>query len=266
MVRVCIAGAMGWTGKALTKAAIARSDVQLVSAVSRRHAGQDVGPALGNPEVGIEFVETVAEGLAAGPEVLIDYTHPSVAFEHAMAAIDRGIHVVLGTTGLRHGEIEALDRAARNAGVGIVSGNFSITAALMAHLAAFAAKHLDYFEIVDCARSQKPDSPSGTATELALELGLIKQPRLDVPIESTIGPQAARGATIGGVQVHALRLPGFQLAIDVIFSKTGERLVIRHEAGDDPGVYVDGTFLTANRVGGHRGLTRGMNRILFDAL
>jgi hypothetical protein len=31
-------------------------------------------------------------------------------------------------------------------------------------------------------------------------------------------------------------------------------------------VYVDGTFLTANRVGGHRGLTRGMNRILFDAL
>jgi len=130
----------------------------------------------------------------------------------------------------------------------------------------FAAKHLDYFEIIDCARSQKPDSPSGTATELALELGQVKKPRLDIPIETTIGPPAARGATIGGVQVHALRLPGFQLAIDVIFSKAGERLIIKHEAGDDPGVYVDGTFLTANRVSGHCGLVRGMNRILFNSL
>jgi 4-hydroxy-tetrahydrodipicolinate reductase len=266
MVRVCIAGAMGWTGKALTSAALDRSDIQLVSAVSRRHAGQNVGAALGRPAADLKFVGTIAEGLAANPDVLIDYTHPSAAFGHAMAAIERGVHVVLGTTGLEHNKIEALDRAAQKTGVGVVSGNFSVTAAMMAHLAAFAARHLDYFEIVDCARSQKPDSPSGTATELALELGQIKQPKLDVAIENTIGPQAARGANIGGVQVHAVRLPSFQLAIDVIFAKPGERLVIRHEAGDDPSVYVDGTFLTANRVSGHRGLVRGMNRILFASL
>jgi 4-hydroxy-tetrahydrodipicolinate reductase len=266
MVRVCIAGAMGWTGSALTKAALDRTDVQLVSAVSPRHVGRDIAAEFDRPAMGLKFVGTVAEGLAAGPEVLIDYTHPKVAFGHVMGAIESGVHVVLGTTGLTHDELEALDQAAIKARIGIVSGNFSITAAVMAHLASFAAKHLDYFEIVDCARSQKPDSPSGTATELALELGRIKKPKLDVPIENTIGPQAARGANIGGVQVHALRLPGFQLAIDVIFTKAGERLIIKHEAGDDPGVYVDGTFLTANRVSGCRGLVRGLNRILFDPL
>ncbi len=266
MIRICIAGAMGWVGKALLLAAFDRNDVEIVSAVSPRHAGQNVGLALGQKAGNLHFVGTIAQGLAASPDVLIDYTRPEAAFSHVTAAIEKGIPTVLGTTGLTHSQMDALNAAARSAGIGVVSGNFSLTAALMAHLAAFAAKHIDQFEILDFARSQKRDSPSGTATELALELGLVRKPKLDVALEDNIGPKESRGATISGVQVHSVRLPSYQLAVEVVFGQLAERLVIRHEAIEDAAVYVDGTFLAAQRIAGFKGLVRGMNHILFPPL
>ncbi|MCH8002526.1 MAG: 4-hydroxy-tetrahydrodipicolinate reductase, partial [Proteobacteria bacterium] len=72
-----------------------------------------------------------------------------------------------------------------------------------------------------------------------------------------------RGASVKGVQVHALRLPSYTLAVEVIFAQAGERLVLRHEAGASARPYVFGSLLAARRIGEMTGVVRGLDKLLF---
>ncbi len=100
-IRVCVAGATGWTGSAVAGALLASNDVQLVSAIARRQAGVDIGVALGGAEVGVTIVPSLDEALAAPADVLIDYTGPESVKARILAALDAGLRVVVGTSGAR---------------------------------------------------------------------------------------------------------------------------------------------------------------------
>lgn len=265
MTRVCIAGATGWAGRAVAEAALAASDLEVTGAVSRRAAGDDLGHLLGRKRADIRVSGSLEEALDATPaDVLIDYTHPSIVKTHILAALERGTAVVVGTSGLTAEDYAELDAAARRAGKGVVaSGNFAITAALLSHFAMIAARHIPHFEVIDYAKSSKPDSPSGTARELAERLGEVRKPQLDYPIEEIIGPSETRGGTVNGVQVHAVRLPSYAASIDALFTVPGSRLILKHDAGTDASVYAEGTLLAARKVGGISGLVRGLDRLLF---
>ena len=264
-MRVCISGATGWTGKELVRGVVRATDLELVSAVARRTCGQDIGTAIGDNELGVHITDNIEDALDSGCDVLIDYTHPSQRVIHTQKAIDRGIPVVLGTTGLTAAELDQIDRAARSANVGVVTGNFSLTAALAQHFTLFAARHIEHFEVIDYAKADKPDSPSGTAGELAELLGDIRQPALGVPIDEVHGPAGIRGATINGVQVHSVRLPSYTLSVESVFAMPDERLVIRHEAGSSATPYVEGTLLAARRIVDIVGVVRGLDKLLFAA-
>ena len=121
------------------------------------------------------------------------------------------------------------------------------------------------WEIIDCASAKKPDAPSGTALELAEALADVARNELAVPVENTHGRREARGATVGGTQVHSVRLPGVVLAFETLFGLPGERLTIRHDAGEGAQPYVNGTLLAVRRVMGITGLVRGLDRLLFGA-
>jgi 4-hydroxy-tetrahydrodipicolinate reductase len=264
MLNICVSGATGWTGRELVRGVVEAGDMTLTGAVARRAAGQDVGTALGGEAVGVTLAPSLDAAFAAPCDVLIDYTHPSAGKAHALAAIERGISVVLGTTGLTAADFEDIDTAARAAGVGVATGNFCLTAALLQHFSLFAARHLERFEVVDYAPSTKPDAPSGTAMELAELLGEVRQPTLDLPIAENHGPEGARGATVNGVQVHSLRLPGYMLAVEAIFGQAGERLVLRHEGALTAKPFVFGSLLAARRLGEITGVVRGLDKLLFE--
>ncbi len=125
MLKICISGATGWTGQELVRGVIEAEDLELASAVARQAAGRDIGAALGEEAAGVSVVATLAEALEAPCDVLIDYTHPSAVKEHALAAIGRGISVVLGTTGLSAVDFDEIDTAARAAGVGSRPATFA---------------------------------------------------------------------------------------------------------------------------------------------
>ena len=141
--------------------------------------------------------------------MLIDYTHPTLIRHHLDVAFARGVPVVIGTTGLSDADFEQIDEAARTAGLGAVTGNFAITAALLQHLAKFAAAHVPHWEVVEYNKASKPDVPSGTARELAELLGRVRQPADRAGDDELIGPLEARGAEFGGARVHSIRLPGY---------------------------------------------------------
>ncbi len=183
--------------------------------------------------------------------------------DNTLHAIEAGVPVVIGPSGLTAADFDEIDAAARSASVGVVAaGNFSLTAAMCQAAALLAARHLRQWEVIDYASSTKPDVPSGTARELAERLSAVRKPELGHPIEELHGPQEARGADVDGTQVHSLRLPSFVVSTEVVFGLPDERLTIRHDAGGTPEPYVAGTLLAARRVAELTGLTRGLDTLL----
>jgi 4-hydroxy-tetrahydrodipicolinate reductase len=118
--------------------------------------------------------------------------------------------------------------------------------------------------VIDYASFGKSDAPSGTAREVAERLQEVRSPAIGVPLDRTLGAPEARGATVGGTQVHSLRLPSFVVSTETVFAAEGERLSIRHDAGESPAPYVAGTLLAIRAVRGRVGVTRGLDRLLFD--
>jgi 4-hydroxy-tetrahydrodipicolinate reductase len=249
MIRVCVAGISGWTGRAVADAVEAADDLALVGGVSRSDPSSP---------------SSVAEALdAVSADVLVDYTHAAVVRENVLAAIERGVGVVVGSSGLSAADYEELDARARERQVGVVAaGNFSLTAALLLRFAAEAARHLGSWEVIDYASAGKPDAPSGTARELAERIGSVRAPDAGVPVDEVHGLQEARGATVAGTQVHSLRLPSFTVSTEAVFAAEGERLSLRHDAGESAAPYVAGTLLAIRAVPGRVGLTRGLDQLL----
>jgi 4-hydroxy-tetrahydrodipicolinate reductase len=264
MTTICVAGATGWTGRAIAEAVLDSEDLELSGAAGRSQAGRDLGEAWGGQPLGVQVSGDIATALT-GAQVLVDYTSTDSAKRHALAAIESGVHVVLGTSGLSAIDFEELDDAARSARVGVVAaGNFSITAAMAQAAALLVARFLPNREIIDYASASKPDAPSGTARELAERLAQVSRHRHAVPVDATIGYPQARGATIAGTQVHSVRLPSFVVSTEVVFAQPDERLMIRHDAGGTATPYVAGTLLAVRAVTDIVGVVRGLDTLLLQ--
>jgi 4-hydroxy-tetrahydrodipicolinate reductase len=257
MLDICVAGATGWTGSAVLQGVLEADDLGLRSAVARSAAGEEVA--------GARVFGRVGDALD-GVDVLIDYTSHLVVKENVLTAIEGGVAVVVGTSGLSADDYADIDSAARSRGVGVVAaGNFSLTAAMAQAAALLVARHLPHWEVIDFASATKPDAPSGTARELAERLAEVRRPVLDRPLDETDGPREARGATVGGAQVHSVRLPSFVVSTEVLFALPDERLSIRHDAGGSPTPYVAGTLLAARLAPERVGLTRGLDSLLLES-
>jgi 4-hydroxy-tetrahydrodipicolinate reductase len=256
-IRICVAGATGWTGGSLVPAIEAAPDLVLSGAVARRAAGTALA--------GVTVRASVAEALdAAATDVLVDYTSPEAVKGNVLAALERGVAVVVGTSGLSAADYAEIGDVAARKGLGVIAaGNFSLTAALLQRFALLAAAHVPQWEILDYAGFEKPDVPSGTARELAERLGAVRAPAIGVPVESLHGPKETRGAEVAGVRVHSVRLPGYVLSCEAVFGLPGERLSIRHDAGESAAPYVAGTLLAARRVREVTGIVRGLDTLLF---
>ena len=90
----------------------------------------------------------------------------------------------------------------------------------------------------------------------------MRRPALGVPLDGIHGAPEARGATVAGTQVHSVRLPSFVVSTEVVFAAHGERLTLRHDAGETPEPYVAGTLLAIRALPGRVGVTRGLDQLL----
>lgn len=261
-VRICVAGATGKVGRTLVTAILKQEDLELTGGVGRSHADKNLRDVLGEEYPDLIISGNVATAICRKADVLIDYTVPEVVKDNVLTAVDKGVHVVVGASGLTDEDYEEIHEKASMIGVGVIAaGNFSLTATLMQHFAGIAAKHIPSWEIFDYAASTKPDAPSGTTRELSYKLAEIRAPRVDVPVEEVHGLPSARGATLNSSQIHSIRLPGYYSASGITFGMNGERLSLRHESiSSTP--YVEGTLLAARKVIDVVGLIRGLEGVL----
>lgn len=262
-IRVCVSGCSGDIGVPLSVAVSKAQDLQLVGAISRKQKGRSTKEVAGSDVTDVTISGSVAEALKTPTDVLVDFTSAEAVKVNVLAAIERGVHVVIGTSGLSDQDYVEIDAAARARKVGVLaSGNFAITAVLLQRFACEAAKYVSQWEVIDYAYDGKKDSPSGTARELSFRLGQVRQPEPTIPVEKTLGVKETRGATMNGMQVHSLRLPSYSIAVEVIFGAKGERLSIRHDDSGKSDPYIGGALLGIRKVSGLVGLTRGLDKVM----
>ena len=262
-LKVCVAGATGWAGSALSNGIMEAEDLELVAAVSRSHAGKTLGEVTGNAGWAVPIFGSAKEALKTGPDVFVDYTKPDAAKAHVLSALKAGAHVVVGTSGLSNADYDEIDQTAKEVKRGVLAvGNFALTVVLLQKFAEMAAKYIPHWEVIDYADATKIDAPSGTARELANRLSKIREAELDVPLEQMEGPIESRGVRLQGTQIHSVRLPSYAISIDAIFGMPGQKLILRHESGSSAEPYVDGALLAIREVGKLMGLHRGLDSVM----
>jgi 4-hydroxy-tetrahydrodipicolinate reductase len=263
VINVCLAGATGWAGSELARGIAKAEGLTLVAAISRTHAGRKLGEVLAQPDLTCPIYASATEALASPCDVFVEYTKPDVAKPNILTALQRGAHVVVGTSGLTEQDYTEIDAVAREQGRGVLAcGNFALTVVLLQKFAEVAAKFIPQWEIFDYAHEDKIDAPSGTVRELANRLSKVRQPELTIPLEKTVGPKEARGATVAGSRVHSVRLPGYVISAEIIFGMPDQRLTIRHDSGGSARPYVDGALLAIRKVSGLVGVHRGLDTVL----
>lgn len=262
-IRICLAGATGWAGSELARAIARQPDLTLVAAISRTHAGRNLTEVLGDPRVDCPIYASARDALVVPCDVFVEYTKPDSAKHNVLAALEHGAHVVVGTSGLTDDDFADFGVIARRQNRAVLAcGNFALTVVLLQKFAEMAAKLIPQWEIIDYAHDDKLDAPSGTARELATRLARVRPPEPTVPIDETIGPHEARGATLSGSQVHSIRLPGFVISAEVIFGMPDQTLSIRHDSGSSARPYVDGALIAIRRVSTLVGVHRGLDSVL----
>jgi 4-hydroxy-tetrahydrodipicolinate reductase len=130
----------------------------------------------------------------------------------------------------------------------------------------FAAKAARYFEsaeIIELHHPNKVDAPSGTAARTA---ELMSQARKEAglapaPDATTTSLDGARGATVGSIPVHSVRLRGLIAHQEVLLGGIGETLTIRHDSLDRVG-FMPGVLLGVRLVSSHPGLTFGLENFM----
>jgi 4-hydroxy-tetrahydrodipicolinate reductase len=172
---------------------------------------------------------------------------------------------VVGTSGFNFTKLESIQAwLSENPKVGVlIAPNFGLGAVLMMQFAAQASKYFESVEIIELHHPNKADAPSGTATRTA---ELITEARASVkkeamPDATSSELQGARGAKVGDVPIHSVRLRGLVAHQEVILGDLGEILSIRHDSMDRTG-FMPGVLLGIRKVIETPGLTFGLEHFL----
>jgi 4-hydroxy-tetrahydrodipicolinate reductase len=263
-------------GAEVVRAVIAAPDCELVGAIDTTGGkeGADVGLELGLGELEVAVTADFEGALClasqnarhsgpGGGAVLVDFTHPSVVYEHTRGAIAYGVHPVIGTTGLSPEQLSELAVFADKASMGgAVIPNFSVGMVLLQQAAAAAARFYDHAELTELHHNRKADAPSGTCiktAELMEELGKqFNPPQIDEH-ESLAGCRG--GVRASGLRLHSLRLPGLVAHQEVMFGAPGETYTLRHDT-IDRSAYMPGVLLSVRKVRQLGGLVYGLERLL----
>jgi 4-hydroxy-tetrahydrodipicolinate reductase len=196
-----------------------------------------------------------------GADLVVDASTPAVSIDVVRAAIERGINVLVGTSGWSQERIALVRPLVDAAGTGAVFiPNFSLGSALGSALAAAAAPFFPSAEIIEAHHDRKIDSPSGTAVRTA-EL-MVAAREAQGPFQAPHVDQRARGQQVAGVPVHSLRRPGVIAKQEAILSGPGESLAIVHDTVDPAAAYAPGIRLAVPFARDARGVVVGLENLV----
>lgn len=218
MTDIAICGCCGKMGRVINDIISARNDCRVC-------CGVDIA---GEKYADFPVYKKVSD-IKEKPQVIIDFSHPSLLDDLLEYCLTNGVPVVLATTGYNDEQISKIHKASEQIPV-FFTFNMSLGINLLAELAKKAVEILgDQFdiEIIEKHHNQKIDAPSGTAIMLANAINeeldnsytyvydrhSVRQKRA----KTEIGMHSVRGGTIVGEH-------------EIIFAGRDEVISLKHEA------------------------------------
>ncbi|MGB2601222.1 MAG: 4-hydroxy-tetrahydrodipicolinate reductase [Candidatus Omnitrophota bacterium] len=224
MVKIGVAGVCGKMGKRIADLAKKDPDIELASGLER-----DGDPSVGKEENGVLVTADPGEA-CEGIDCLIDFTLPEPTLAHVEVCREKGVPMVIGTTGLDPKGEEKIRQAAESIPI-VFSPNMAVGVNLLFNIVREAARVLgrDFdIKVDETHHVHKKDSPSGTAKMIAK---VIKEASgKDAPVEAF-----REGEVIGN---HG-----------IVFDGEFENLEIRHDAKSRD-VFAAGALEAAKFVAG----------------
>jgi 4-hydroxy-tetrahydrodipicolinate reductase len=223
-MRIGIAGMTGRMGRLLAEE---------VAAAGAVLAGGIGGPG-SRPGPGDAALLPDIAALAAGCDVVIDFSHAAAAAGNAVALAAAGTAWVLGTSGLAAADEAAVRETAKTIPV-VYAANFSpgvcLVLALAERMAAALPGETYDAEILEMHHRQKIDAPSGTAIALGRAVAAGRGVALEAVAERArdghVGPRRP-----GAIGFSALR--GGQVVGEhtLLFAADTEHIALTHRAFD----------------------------------
>jgi len=276
LIPVLVAGALGRMGSEVIKAINSSKDYELVAAIDnqKEKEGQDIGSLIGLEPLNVSLSSDFEGSLCAASQnvpkdvknngaVLVDFTHPKVAYKHTRTAIAYGIHPVIGTTGITKDQLDDLSEFADKACLGsAIIPNFSVGMVLLQQAASAASRFYEYAELTEMHHNKKADAPSGTCIKTA---ELIEETRSTFNTSLVTEEETLKGSRGGlrpsGLRLHSIRLPGLVAHQKVIFGSNGETYELSHNT-IDRSAYMPGVLLVIKKIRSFNKLVYGLEKIL----
>ena len=259
MLRIVVHGALGRVGQQVLDTVCHEPEMEVVGAVDLKIAQDHLPLPDGSGAVSassdLDSILTSCQ-----PDVMVDFSIARATMPAVRIATDRGVNLVIGTTGLTADDIAEIERLSQEHQVGaVVAPNFALGAVVMTHLAKIAAKYFDYAEIIELHHHLKADAPSGTALSTARAMAEAKGKPFQLPKQKK--SFNSRGEQVEGISIHSVRLPGLMAHQEIILGTAGQTLRIRHDTINRE-CYMPGVMLAIKEVVKRKGLTYGLDVLL----
>jgi 4-hydroxy-tetrahydrodipicolinate reductase len=165
----------------------------------------------------------------ANAQILIDFTQPAATLKHLKIAADKGLPMVIGTTGFTDADLAFIAETAKKIPI-VQSYNMSVGMNLLFALVEEAAAKLGAtydVEIIEAHHKMKKDAPSGTAIRLGEGVARAWGKKLsDISVNGREGMVGERPT--GVIGFHAVRGGDILGDHTVLYAGPGERLELKH--------------------------------------
>jgi 4-hydroxy-tetrahydrodipicolinate reductase len=258
-IRVLVSGS-GKMGREILAALAQEPDLEPVGVVDGLAEGNSItlphGPTLALAKDAAAIIAKTK------PAVAIDFTNAAWTPVLAPTALEAGVRLVIGTSGLPDSFVHGLERDchARKLGA-VIASNFALGAVLMQQMARLASRFYESAEIIELHHDQKVDAPSGTALATAHMMADARNKPFARAKTDRLNLSGTRGGALGGATIHSVRLPGLVAHQEVIFGGPGETLTIRHDTTSRES-FMPGIMLATREVMKRDELVVGLERLL----
>ena len=263
MKKIVMFGICGEMGTSISRELIREEGIKLVGGFDIRNVGIDIGEFLTGEKTGYRIYDSYDDIKELNPEIIIDFTNADAANKNINWAIDNGINIIVGTTGLDKDDLANIERKARGArSKTLIVPNFSIGAVIMIKISKMISKYFDNCEIIELHHDKKKDAPSGTSVFSAEEIGRcsdFNKTRLKESENENI--EGSRGGFISGIHIHSVRLPGLLAHQNIIFGTKGQTLSIKHDSLDRSSFY-PGVILAIKNLDKLSNYTFGLDKLI----
>ncbi len=218
MIKAIMHGACGYMGRVITDIASQEPEIEIVAGVDPVAAQMPYPVFDSIDKCGVEADVIIDFSTASATNHLLDY------------AVEKGMGLVLCTTGLSDEQLKAVDEASKKTAI-LRSANMSLGINTILDLLNKATKVFGEagfdVEIVEAHHNRKLDAPSGTALALADAVNEAADGKYEYVFDRSSRRQARDKKELGISAIRGGNIVGYH---EVIFAGMDEVITLKHQA------------------------------------